>query len=50
MTRAEEYRRRAEETERQAEQSRDPEVKTTFRALAQKWRDLADQLDRSGLS
>ena len=47
MTKAEEYRRRAEEADAQALACRDAEVQLTFREIARQWRHLADQWDHT---
>jgi hypothetical protein len=46
MTRAEEYRERAQEAEARAAVARDPEVKFIFAESARQWRRLADQWER----
>ena len=48
MTRADEYRARAEEADRQAREARDPQAQFTFRLIARRWRELADQMERIG--
>ena len=47
MTRADDYRRRAEEADERARQTRDPEAKRTFHEVARQWRDLADQVEQT---
>jgi hypothetical protein len=48
MTRAEEYRQRADEAERRAKQVRDPEAKRAFDEIARQWRVMAEQVERHG--
>jgi hypothetical protein len=49
MSRAEDYRKRAEEADAKAISARDADVRTTYCEIARQWRDLADQLERAGL-
>jgi hypothetical protein len=46
MTRAEDYRQRADEAERRAKQVRDPEAKRAFDEIARQWRVMAEQVER----
>jgi hypothetical protein len=48
MTRAEEYRQRAQEAEEQADKVRDPSAKQGFLDVARRYRDMADQAERHG--
>lgn len=49
MTRAEQYRARAEEAERRGAQVRNADVKRAYFEIARQWREMADQAERQGL-
>jgi hypothetical protein len=46
---ADHYRTRALEAERRAAEAIDPELRRTWLAVAQHWREMADQADRQDL-
>jgi len=46
MTRAEEYRRRANQAEEQADETRNPSTKQCLLGAAREWRELANQAER----
>jgi hypothetical protein len=47
-SKAEEYRRNAEDAEREAERVKDPVAAETYRDIAHKWRQMAEQAHRLG--
>jgi len=47
MTKAEEYRHRAEEAEQRAKQARDLNAKRTYEDVARRWRIMAEQAERN---
>jgi hypothetical protein len=48
MSKADEYRRRAEDCETNAARSRDPEAKRALEEAARRWRLMAEQAERYG--
>jgi uncharacterized coiled-coil DUF342 family protein len=46
MTKAEEYREKADEAHRSAEAARDLRAKETYRQIAAKWHEMAQQAER----
>jgi hypothetical protein len=48
IARPEDYRARAAECEKQANAARDPEVKAQLLLVARQWRELANQVERTG--
>jgi hypothetical protein len=49
MTRADQYRQHAREAERQARRAPDSDAKEGLHAIAQQWRELAEQVERREL-
>lgn len=45
--RAHDYRRKAKEAEAMAQEAENAKVRQSFLAIAQQWRDLADQVERN---
>ena len=47
-TKAQEYQRNAEDAEKEAERVKDPIAAETYRDIARRWRQMAEQAERLG--